>query len=341
MKHLSFVILIISIILVSCIPQRQFEDMKTKKEKCEEEKAQLQQENKDLNIKYNDLKSTTEKQEKIIKNLSSDTSILNNSLKVLNYNYEKLNETYELLLQKNKELLSNSTSEAKKMMDKLQIAEENLQKREEALKNAEKDLEARKQQLEELSSKYNASKEELAKKETKLAELESILNKKDETVKKLKNTVSNALLGFENKGLSVTQKNGKVYVSLEESLLFPSGSITVQERGVEALKKLAKVLENNPDINVLIEGHTDDVPYKNPSGNIKDNWDLSVLRATTIVRILLENSKIDPKRLSASGRGEYFPIDPAKTKEARAKNRRTEIILTPKLDDLFKIIETN
>jgi chemotaxis protein MotB len=157
-------------------------------------------------------------------------------------------------------------------------------------------------------------------------------------VNSLKRSVSEALTGFENQGLSVTQKNGKVYVSLDEKLLFPSGSTTVDPKGVAALKKLAGVLEKNPEISINIEGHTDDVPVI-PGSNFRDNWDLSVLRATSIVRILLQGSSIDPKRLSVSGRGEFFPVDPSKTAEARQKNRRTEIILSPRLDELFKLIE--
>jgi chemotaxis protein MotB len=127
---------------------------------------------------------------------------------------------------------------------------------------------------------------------------------------------------------------------MDESLLFASGSTIVEAKGVEALKKLAKVLEQNPDINVTIEGHTDDVPMVG-KGEIKDNWDLSVMRATSIVKIITKNSNVDAKRLSAAGKGEFFPVNPAKTPEARKQNRRTEIILTPKLDELLKVLETS
>jgi chemotaxis protein MotB len=152
--------------------------------------------------------------------------------------------------------------------------------------------------------------------------------------------VTNALLGFEKDGLSINIRNGKVYVSLDEKLLFQSGKYEVNQSGANALKKLAKVLEQNADINVLIEGHTDDVPYK-PDGALLDNWDLSVKRATAVVRILLQGSTINAKRLTVAGRSEYLPIDKSKTAQARQKNRRTEIILTPKLDELFKILESN
>jgi chemotaxis protein MotB len=170
--------------------------------------------------------------------------------------------------------------------------------------------------------------------------MERILSRKDSIVNNLKNKVSDALLGFENNGLTIKIVNGKVYVSLEEKLLFKSGSFMVGPDGVKALKKLAKVLEQNADINIMIEGHTDDVPY-HADAAIKDNWDLSVKRATSIVRILLDGTSIDPKRLTAAGRGQFVPVDKAKTAEALQKNRRTEIILSPKLDELFKILENN
>jgi len=148
------------------------------------------------------------------------------------------------------------------------------------------------------------------------------------------------LLGFEGKGLSIEIRNGKVYVSLEESLLFRSGSWEVNDRGISALQKLAEVLASNPDINVLIEGHTDNVPYRG-SGQVKDNWDLSVMRATAIVKVITRNPGVHPSRLTAAGRSEYAPLATNSTSEGRAKNRRTEIILTPKLDELFQIIETH
>jgi chemotaxis protein MotB len=156
----------------------------------------------------------------------------------------------------------------------------------------------------------------------------------------LKKAVTDALLGYQNNGLTVYEKNGRVYVSMEERLLFASGSTNVEANGEKALKELAKVLAENKDINVNVEGHTDNVPINGtlPSG-ARDNWELSVLRATSVLQILLKNSNVDPLRLTASGKGPYFPIDPANTAEARKKNRRTEIILSPKLDDLMKVLE--
>jgi chemotaxis protein MotB len=155
----------------------------------------------------------------------------------------------------------------------------------------------------------------------------------------LKAKVNDALLGFTDKGLSITQKNGKVYVSMDEKLLFKSGSYDIDPQGASAIKELGKVLAANADINVMIEGHTDDVPYHG-KGDMKDNWDLSVKRATTIVRTLLD-AGVSGKRVIASGHAEYAPLSTDKTTASRQKNRRTEIILTPKLDELFSILESN
>jgi chemotaxis protein MotB len=170
-----------------------------------------------------------------------------------------------------------------------------------------------------------------------LTELQSALHKKDSITDALRKAVSDALTGFEGKGLTVHVKDGKVYVSMEEKLLFASGKWDVSAEGISALKDLAKVLEKNPDINVLIEGHTDNVPLTGQN-QVKDNWDLSVMRATSIVKIILDNGKINQKRLVASGRGEYLPVAPNTSAANKAKNRRTEIILSPKLDELMQII---
>jgi chemotaxis protein MotB len=149
--------------------------------------------------------------------------------------------------------------------------------------------------------------------------------------------MTDALVNFRPEELTVSIKNGKVYVSLQESLLFPSGSAAVNPKGKEALGTLAQVLNLNPDINVSIEGHTDSIPMK---GKFEDNWALSVGRATSIVRILTDTYKVDPTRVIASGRSKYEPVDVNETPEGRARNRRTEIILSPKLDELMKLLET-
>jgi len=215
------------------------------------------------------------------------------------------------------------------------------------LQSAQQDLIAKEDRLRELED--NASRKmvdlerlraELEVRNQRLIELEQILNAKDAQMNSLKDAISAALYGFEKEGLSVYTKNGMLYVSMDEKLLFQTGSITVDPRGVEALKTLAGVLENNRDIKINVEGHTDDVPVR-ANASFADNWDLSVKRATSIVRILLDNSSINPTRLTASGRGEFLPIDDAGSVEARQRNRRTEIILTPRLDELYNLLESN
>lgn len=179
----------------------------------------------------------------------------------------------------------------------------------------------------------------LKEKERLLSEMQQKIQRQDSISNALNQLVKNALLGFASDELMVEQKGGKVYVSMSDKLLFKSGSATVETKGQDALKKLADVLSKQKDIDILIEGHTDNVPIK--TSVYKDNWDLSVARATTIVRLLSEQQKVAPTRLTASGKGEFFPVAPNETLEGRARNRRTEIILSPKLDDLFKLLETS
>lgn len=181
--------------------------------------------------------------------------------------------------------------------------------------------------------------EELEAREKRLAELQGIINKQDSLLNALNDVVKKALLSFNSDEISVEMKNGKVYVSLSDKLLFKSGSAAVEEKGLDAIKKLAEVLNKNPDIDVLIEGHTDNVPIK--TAKYEDNWALSADRALSIVRLLSETYSVNPKRLEAAGRGEFYPKATNETSEGRAKNRRTEIILTPKLDELYKLIEKN
>jgi chemotaxis protein MotB len=249
----------------------------------------------------------------------------------------ELNEELNLLLKKKS---FENNSENQKLLTHLQELQDALLKKEDELKIMEREINKKKYNVDSLLTELKNKTELLEKKNARLIELEGILSKKDSAVIALKEKVTKALKGYEGNGLTVTHKNGKVYVSMEEKLLFQSGKWDVDAKGQKAIKDLATVLEKNSDVNIMIEGHTDDVPYKG-NGNVEDNWDLSTKRATAVLKILLNNSKIDPRRLSAVGRGEYQPVENAKTPEARTKNRRTEIILTPKLDELFKILETN
>jgi chemotaxis protein MotB len=179
---------------------------------------------------------------------------------------------------------------------------------------------------------------DLQKREARLKEVEEILRKRDEATNALKNKLQKALLGFQQSGLSVDIRNGKVYVSLTDKLLFSSGSIVIDEKGKLALQELAKVLKTQPEINISVEGHTDNQRVVN-LGQIKDNWDLSVLRATSVVRFLTENEKIENTRITATGKGEYQPIEQGATPDIRSRNRRIEIVLSPKLDELYNLIK--
>ncbi|MBA3705467.1 MAG: OmpA family protein [Bacteroidetes bacterium] len=319
--------------MVSCVPQRKLEEEQSKRVNCEKELAALKASGLDCDTKLTEATKQIADHMKAIAGLQKDTSIAGTGYRSLTSKYDKLNQINEQLLDKYNRLLEGNLSDTKKLSNELHLTQDQLLKKQDELKKLESDLNAKQKNLEELTA-------ELKKREARVAELEGVLKKKEEASNELKKKLSDALFGFEGKGLTITQKNGKVYVSMDESLLFASGSTTVEAKGVEALKKVAKVLEQNADINILIEGHTDDVTMAG-KGEIKDNWDLSVMRATSIVKIITKNSSVDPKRLTAAGRAEYFPIDPAKTAEARKKNRRTEIILTPKLDELLKVLETN
>ena len=327
------IVLLLTGAMFSCVPQRKLEEEQAKRENCEKELAALKTSSQDCGTKLTEVETKLKDEEKIVSGLEKDTSIVGTGYRNLTSKYDKLNQINEQLLDKYNRLLEGNLADTKKISGELQLTQEQLLKKQDELKQLAEQLNAQKKNLDELTI-------ELQKREARVAELEGILKKKDDAVNDLKKKLSDALFGFEGKGLTITQKNGKVYVSMEESLLFASGSTTVETKGVEALKKVAKVLEQNVDINILIEGHTDDVPMVG-KGDIKDNWDLSVMRATSIVKIITKNSTVDPRRLTAAGRGEYFPVDPAKSTDARKKNRRTEIILTPKLDELFKVLETN
>lgn len=247
-------------------------------------------------------------------------------------NYNTISGRYNDLQNAQEELIRGSVKETQKLLMELQAAQENLKNKEDLLRQLEQALDTRKASLDELTF-------ELEKRNARLVELENILDAQKRIAQDLKNKVSEALLGFENNGLTVSQKNGKVYVSLDEKLLFRSGSWDIDANGRNALKKLSSVLEKNPGIQITIEGHTDNVPYNSGGSQLRDNWDLSVKRATTVVRVLLEGSKIDPNRLTAAGHGEFMPVDPGNSSDARQKNRRTEVVLTPDLTELYRLID--
>jgi chemotaxis protein MotB len=326
-------VLIIVTQFFSCVPARKFEDLQKKDNTCQDDNTRLKSENQNLHTENTELKSSSAEMQKNITLLTRDTSEMGTSYQRLTGLYNELTKSYDKLLSNNEKLLAGNTEETKKLIVELNNAREDLQKREDQMKKDSIALDDREKKLNEL-------REGIKSKQARVDELESILRNADSTVNKLKNAVSNALNGYENNGLSVYQKDGRVYVSMEERLLFASGSTVIEKDGAAALKDLAKVLASDKNINVVVEGHTDNVPISGtlPSG-AKDNWELSVLRSTSVVKIILNDAGIDPARITASGRGPFQPIDPASTPEARRKNRRTEIILSPKLDELAKMLD--
>ena len=331
-KNIIFLFLI-ALLFSSCVSLKKYQEMEKNYASCSDERVTLIKKSEDCSTKLNETTAAADLLKKRNDILVTDSIRNGYKLREITKKYNDLSENYDTLLNNNLKQIKGNKYETQKLISELEKTKETLQKKEDDLEKLEKELNGKLANLNDLQTK-------LDEKQQRLNELQSILNKKDSVVKALKNKVSEALLGYENKGLTIKQKNGKVYVSMDESLLFASGKYEVTPKGIDALKKLAKVLETNAEINVVVEGHTDNVPYKG-TDQILDNWDLSVKRATTVLRILLNNSKIDPVRITAAGRSEFSPVDKANTPDARSKNRRTEIILTPKLDELFKIIESN
>jgi len=327
MKTLHIILVAATIgMAASCVPQKRFNELESRFQRSEASNERLRMENELARAQNENLLFRVE-------TLSSDTTRLGEQIRRLQRSYDQLQATYNQVQEYNVQLLQGKEEETRQILARMQDIQLDLQRREDELNAASREMSAKQKHLDSLLAV-------MVQKEQRVNELEAILTRQDSVVNALRSSVSQALLGFEGRGLSVDIRNGKVYVSLDESLLFATGSTVVDARGENALKELARVLEQNPEINIMIEGHTDDVPIR--SGSLmKDNWDLSVLRATSVVRILLRHGQISPQRFVVAGRGEHLPVDPAKTPEARSKNRRTEIILTPQLDDLFRIIEQN
>jgi chemotaxis protein MotB len=307
----------------SCVPTRMYDDLKAGKTRCDEENKKFRTENVAMKTELDELSANMAGLKREVNFLISDTAACGTANRRLTGLYHELTSSYEKLVANSDKLSMSSQEETKKMIRELQLTQEELFRNVDSLKKQELALRETNRQLQ--------------IREEKVSELTRLLNSKDSAQAALKDNLTKALLGFNNNGLTIVKKHGKVYVSLEEQLLFASGSTVVDPRGEQALKQLAEVLAKNPDVSILIEGHTDNVPIK--GGSIKDNWDLSVLRSTSVVRILLKHSSISPSRLTPAGRGEYMPVDPGSTAEARKKNRRIEIILTPKMDEVLDLLD--
>ena len=301
-------------LMTSCVSSKIYEDLQSKYDLLKEEnKSLLSQLNEEGNNENSfSLKSLQNEVEK----LKAEKSRLAMDLAASKSSYDRLKDSYDALEANSSTKLTENLELNRNLLTQLEDKEKALALESARLAQLQKDLEERSQRVE---------------------ELEGIISAKDAQMTALKDAISSALTNFEGNGLTVEQRDGKVYVSMENKLLFESGSWAINTRGREAVVQLGKVLAENPEIAVLIEGHTDTIAYSG-NGNIKNNWDLSTKRATSIVSILTENHKILKENLTAAGRGEFSPIISNSTSEGRSKNRRIEVILTPKLDEISKLL---
>jgi len=334
MKRILFLlvpVILTGMFTVSCVSGKKFSALQDTSKQYMNERDDFKSANIGLEMTNRELESKIALLEKDFAGVSEEIESVKAARDKAIAEYNNISAKYTDLQNAQEELVKGSAKETQKLLAELQKAQASLQEKENILRQLEETLDAKKASLDELTF-------ELEKRNARMLELEKVIDAQKRIAQDLKNKVSEALLGFENNGLTVTMKDGKVYVSLDEKLLFRSASWEIDANGKNALKKLSAVLERNPDIQIMIEGHTDNVPYNPGSGQLKDNWDLSVKRATTVVRTLLEGSKIDPTRLTAAGRSEFMPVDRANTSEARQKNRRTDIILTPDLTELYDLI---
>lgn len=304
------------VIFSSCIvSKKKYDDLLAQKVRMEADLADRTSELDKAQSDISDLNQKLRKLQEDTTNLGIDIRSTSKQLASLEREHYQLNANY-------RNLLSNSGRLNRDMAQQQQ------------------QLLAIQENLDRTRSLNDSLSNSLAEREKKVKELEHILANKDKAVQELKDMISSALLNFKENDISVTVKNGKVYVSLAEQLLFGSGSIQVDQKGVTALQQLAKAIKDEKDINILIEGHTDNVPISRKSAYMNDNWDLSVMRATSITRILTK-AGVSPEQITAAGRGEFLPLAANTSAESKQKNRRTEIIITPDLDELFRVLESN
>jgi len=308
------VVVVILFTLNSCVSKKLYQELEGKYTSLRTSNSALIKEKDDLLASKKVVEAELEKLKNEFSELATQKEILDNDFASLQHKYKNLDQSYNLL----------STQSSKKLADQAAKNQELLVQ----LEEKEKTLAAESIRLENLQK-------ELSKRSEQINELQSLIAAKEAQMQQLKNAISNALHNFEGKGLTVVHKNGKIYVSMENKLLFDSGSWAVGVEGKKAVEQLASVLAENKDINVLIEGHTDNDPYA--SAILLDNWDLSVKRATAIVRIL-KGKGVNPTQITAAGRGEFSPVDTNKTAAGKAKNRRIEIILAPNFDEISKLL---
>jgi chemotaxis protein MotB len=310
---------IVLLLLSACVPAKKYKDLLEREKVCSEELAKFKKSSGEYEALSKDLQTKFANASRDLSKLIQDTTALGSKYRLLLRDYNIIDGEYKSLQKSFDKLKNLSARETAELQNQLEAKNNELQIKEDALLKLDQELKE-KQRL-------------LIEREKRVNELEEAIRKKEAAVQLLKAKVANALRGFENQGLSVVQKNGKIYVSLEAKLLFKSGSTFVEEEGVRALVELGKALESEKDLEIIVEGHTD-TDKLNSSASPKNNWELSVLRATSVVQILLNNSSMTPSQIMAGGRGEFLPIDVSD----KAKNRRIEVIISPNLNELFEII---
>ncbi|SDR81665.1 chemotaxis protein MotB [Formosa sp. Hel1_31_208] len=314
-KKLSLIALTL-VLTTSCVSKKIYEDLEDKYANLKKENRTLADDNSELQTALNKAQNELAKLQKDYDTTLAKRNTLQADYDAAKANLDNLKASYDALEKNSSAAIAENSKKNRELLAQLEAKEQALAAENARLEQLKKELEARSQRV---------------------AELESVIAAKDAAMSKLKDAISKALTNFEGKGLTVEQRNGKVYVSMENKLLFESGSWAVGVQGKQAVKQLGEVLADNPEIAILIEGHTDNVPYKG-NAQLSGNWDLSTKRATAIVNILRENANINPENLTAAGRGEYAPIATNETAEGKAKNRRIEVILTPKLDEISKLL---
>ena len=310
---------IVLLLLSACVPAKKYKDLLEREKVCSEELAKFKKSSGEYEALSKDLQTKFANASRDLSKLIQDTTALGSKYRLLLRDYNIIDGEYKSLQKSFDKLKNLSARETAELQNQLEAKNNELQIKEDALLKLDQELKE-KQRL-------------LIEREKRVNELEEAIRKKEAAVQLLKAKVANALRGFENQGLSVVQKNGKIYVSLEAKLLFKSGSTLVEEEGVRALVELGKALESEKDLEIIVEGHTD-TDKLNSSTSPKNNWELSVLRATSVVQILLNNSNMTPSQIMAGGRGEFLPVD----ESDKAKNRRIEVIISPNLNELFEII---
>ncbi len=323
----------------ACVPLKQFEKVQDENDRLEQEAGDITEQNEALKVENKELTADYERLKNKVEKLAQNTARLGRHHRRLQHRYDDLNKNYSDVIGGLK-TTSVSDADNRKLLEFLQQLQEDLIKREDELRASERALDEKRMSLNKAEEQLGNAQLQLDDQNKRLLELEALLNSKEEAMQALKRMITDALKGYTGDELQVHSKNGKVYVSMEEKLLFQSGSYDLNQQGVAALKKIARVLEQNEEIDILVEGHTDRVPYRG-SGALKDNWDLSVKRATSVVRILLNNSSIDAHRVMAAGRSEYDPLKPGDDAASLQKNRRTEIILTPKWSEVFDLLDVD